>query len=30
MSYGLNSGWGGPRGDYVGFLGDLLRDLLQS
>ena len=22
MSYGLNLGWGGPIGDYIGFWGD--------
>ena len=30
MSYGLNLGWGGPTGDYIGLWGgDLLRDILQ-
>ena len=34
MSYRLNLGWGalcspGPIGDYIGFWGDLLRDILQ-
>ena len=27
MSYGLNLGWEGPIGDYIGFGGDLLRDI---
>ena len=29
MSYGLNLGWGGTIGDYTGFWGNLLRDMLQ-
>ena len=30
MSYGLNLGWGGPIGDYIGFWGGtFLRDILQ-
>ena len=30
-SYGLNLGWGGPIGDYIGFIwGDVLRDILQT
>ena len=29
MSYGPNLGWGGPIGDYIGFWGGLLRDMLQ-
>ena len=29
VSYRLNLGWGGPIGDYVGFWGDLLRDMLH-
>ena len=29
VSYGLNLGWGGPTADYIGFWGDLLRDILQ-
>ena len=29
MSYGLNLGWGGPIGDYIGSRGDLLKNILQ-
>ena len=29
MSYGLDLGRGGPIGDYLGFRGDLSRDILQ-
>ena len=27
--FGLNLGWGGPMGDYMGFWGHRLRDILQ-
>ena len=30
MSYGLNLGCGGTIGDYIGFGGHLLRDILQT
>ena len=29
MSYGLNLGGGGPIGGFIGFAGDLLRDIPQ-